>query len=99
MYKWQSLTMGNIVPNIWCVIRQVFESLFVFHTLDIKWKYNKEGFQMEMLIMRDTKVYSICRNVTSVPRIGDTIQDGDVRVKVKDVIWHIENQIWVEIQI
>lgn len=54
---------------------------------------------MEMLIMRDTKVYSVYRNVITVPRIGDTIQDGDVRVKVKDVIWHIENQIWVEIQI
>ena len=44
MYKWQSLTMGNIVPNIWCVIRQAIESLFIFNTLDIKWKYNKEGF-------------------------------------------------------
>ena len=54
---------------------------------------------MEMLIMRDTKVYSICRNVTSVPRIGDTIQDGDVKVKVKDVIWHMDNQIWAEIQV
>lgn len=54
---------------------------------------------MEMFIMRDLKIYSVCRNVTTVPRIGDTIQDGDVKVKVRDVIWHIENQIWVEIQV
>ena len=44
MYKWQSLTMGNIVENFGDVIRQVIESLFIYHTLDIKWKYKKEGF-------------------------------------------------------
>ena len=44
MYKWQSVTMGNLVTNFGEVIRQAFESLFIFHTLDIKWKYRKEGF-------------------------------------------------------
>ena len=44
MYKWQSLTMGNIVENFGEVLKQVWESLTKYHTLDIKWKYNKNGF-------------------------------------------------------
>ena len=43
-YKWLSLTMGNVVENFWQVIKQVFESLFIYRTLDVKWKYNKNGF-------------------------------------------------------
>ena len=41
---YQSLTMGNLVSNPFQVIKQVFESLFKYHTLDLKWKYRKEGF-------------------------------------------------------
>lgn len=44
MYKWQSQIMGNIVQNFGEVIKQVFESLFRYHTLDIKWEYRKKGF-------------------------------------------------------
>lgn len=43
-YKWQSQTMGNIVENFGDVLKQVWESLTKYHTLDIKWKYNKNGF-------------------------------------------------------
>lgn len=43
-YKWQSLTMGNIVCTFGEVIAQIFSSLFEYHTLDIQWKYNKNGF-------------------------------------------------------
>jgi hypothetical protein len=43
-YKWQSMTMGNIVETFRDVVRQVWESLVYFHTLDIKWKYNRNGF-------------------------------------------------------
>ena len=43
-YKWQSLTMGNVVETFGDVLKQVWESLTKYHTLDIKWKYNKEGF-------------------------------------------------------
>ena len=43
-YKWQSLTMGNIVENFGDVLKQVWESLIHYHTLDLKWKYNKNGF-------------------------------------------------------
>jgi hypothetical protein len=44
MYKWQSMTMGNIVENFGDVLKQVWESIIKYHTLDIKWKYNKNGF-------------------------------------------------------
>lgn len=42
--KWQSLTIGNIVPTFIDVLKQVWESLTKYHILDIKWKYNKNGF-------------------------------------------------------
>jgi hypothetical protein len=43
-YHWQSNTMGNLVPNLWEVIAQIFESWFVYHTLDLKWTYSRNGF-------------------------------------------------------
>lgn len=43
-YKWQSKTMGNIVPTFKDVLKQIWESLIKYHTLDIKWRYNKNGF-------------------------------------------------------
>ena len=43
-YHWQSATMGNIVPALGDVVRQVFESLFKYHTIDIKWQYCRKGF-------------------------------------------------------
>lgn len=44
MYKWQSVAMGNIVENLGEVIKQMFESIIHYHTLDIRWKYNRNGF-------------------------------------------------------
>lgn len=44
MYKWQSLTMGNIVENFSDVLKQMWESLIKYHTIDIRWKYNRNGF-------------------------------------------------------
>lgn len=54
---------------------------------------------MEMFIMRDVTIFFACHNVTAVPRIGDTIHADGVKVKVRDVIWHIENKTWVEVQV
>lgn len=54
---------------------------------------------MEMFIMRGTTTIIICHNTLAVPRIGETIESNGVRVKVKDVIWHIDNRTWVEIQV
>jgi hypothetical protein len=36
------------------VLKQVWESIIKYHTLDIKWKYNKNGFWKEDLTW-DTK--------------------------------------------
>ena len=38
MRYYQSLTMGNIVETKKEVIKQVFESLFHFKTIDLKWE-------------------------------------------------------------
>lgn len=43
-YKWQSMTMGNIVETFGEVVRQAWDSLIHYHVLDIKWKYNRNGF-------------------------------------------------------
>ena len=39
---YMSLTMDNIVDTRKEIISQVFESLFHFHTLDIRWKRLQE---------------------------------------------------------
>ena len=38
---YMSMTMGNLVATKREVIRQVFESLFRLHTLDIKWEFHE----------------------------------------------------------
>ena len=40
---WMSLTMGNLVFSPLGIIKQIFESLFVFKTVDIRWKYIPES--------------------------------------------------------
>lgn len=42
--KYFSYTMGNLQPSLLGVIKQVFESAIQFRTIDLKWKYRKEGF-------------------------------------------------------
>lgn len=37
--------MGNLVKNFGEVTLQIWESLFHYHTLDFKWKYNPKGFE------------------------------------------------------
>ena len=43
-YKWQSLAMGNVVETFGEVIRQAWDSLVRYHIIDIKWRYNRNGF-------------------------------------------------------
>lgn len=37
-----SMTIGNIVDTKWEIIKQVFENLFKFQTLDIYWRKYRE---------------------------------------------------------
>ena len=39
---WMSLTMGNLVFTPIEIIKQFFESLIRFKTLDVRWKYIHE---------------------------------------------------------
>ena len=54
---------------------------------------------MEMLFMRKDKVITISRNVFAVPHIGDSVVIDGIKVKVLDVIWHLDHSTWVEVQI
>lgn len=54
---------------------------------------------MEVIIMRNTTQLAVGKNYMAVPRIGETLEMRGTKVKVKDVIWHIENTTWVEIQV
>lgn len=35
---YMSLTMGNLVSTRWEILKQVFESLFKYKTIDLRWK-------------------------------------------------------------
>ena len=43
-YHWQSATMGNIVPAFGDVLRQAWDGLIHYHTIDIRWHYCREGY-------------------------------------------------------
>ena len=44
MYKWQSVATGEIVENLWQVIRVMWVDLCKFHIINFRWEYNKNGF-------------------------------------------------------
>ena len=54
---------------------------------------------MDIIYMQKEKIIIISRNQIAVPRIGDHIVMDNIKVKVLDVIWHLGNITWVEIQI
>ena len=41
----------------------------------------------------------ISTNMNVVPRVGDKIKINDCICRVKEVIWHLENNTWVEVLI
>lgn len=53
---------------------------------------------MDIFFMRGTKLLGKTNGVV-VPRVGDFIAAGDIKVVVKEVVWHLDNTIWVEIQV
>jgi hypothetical protein len=54
---------------------------------------------MDVLIMRGTDILIVSSNATAIPRVGDKIAANGVNITIKDVIWHLDNKTWVEIQI
>jgi hypothetical protein len=47
-YEWESQTMGNIVKNFGEVLKQIWESLTKYHTLDLKWKRIEKSLPTEI---------------------------------------------------
>jgi len=45
MYKWMSTLTGEIVKNFWQVLWAVWIDLTKFHFLNLKWQYNRNGFE------------------------------------------------------
>lgn len=54
---------------------------------------------MEVHIMSGSTTLVVGRNYYAVPRIGDTLMMDGHEVKVNNVIWHIDNRTWVEVQV
>lgn len=43
-YHWYSSTTGEIVESFYDVVRTVLRSLFVYHFIDLRWRYNVKGW-------------------------------------------------------
>lgn len=56
-------------------------------------------FGIDILYMNGSQIWARTQNATVVPRTGDLVVMNNIKVKVKEVIWHIENPAWVEVQI
>lgn len=54
---------------------------------------------LEIFYMRGTRIIGITHNTNAVPRVGDFVTTDDVKVAVKEVIWHLDHSTWVEVQI
>ena len=55
---------------------------------------------MELFITYHGQTMSIIHNATLAPRKGDTIlATTGISFNVKEVVWHIDNRTWVEIQV
>lgn len=54
---------------------------------------------LEIVFVRGTQVIAVSRNISAIPRIGDFVAVDNVKVAVKEVIWHLDHSTWVEVQI
>lgn len=43
-YKYMSDVTGEIVPNLWAVIKTICFDFKEYGIVNLKWKYNKNGF-------------------------------------------------------
>ena len=54
---------------------------------------------LEIFFMRGTQILAICRNISTVPSMGDVVAIGKDKGAVKEIIWHLDHETWVEVQI
>ena len=54
---------------------------------------------IDIFYMNGSRIWARTQNATCVPKAGDFIAINNIKYIVKEVIWHIENPAWVEVQI
>lgn len=54
---------------------------------------------VEILYVQNGKLIVRSSGYSVVPRIGDKVKIDGCIVKVKDVVWHVDDITWVEVQI
>jgi len=43
-YKYMSQVTGELLPNLWSVIKTIYSDFKIYGIVNLKWKYNKNGF-------------------------------------------------------
>ena len=54
---------------------------------------------MDLIVTYGGRAILQCKNATSIPRKGDILMISSSELKVINVVWHMENTTWVEIQV
>lgn len=54
---------------------------------------------MTIMYMRGTTTIAITQFATVIPRLKDKVEIGNRRFEVTGIVWHIDNDTWVEVQI
>ena len=52
---------------------------------------------MNIHYTQNGSLVAITTNANAVPRVGDKIKMQGFIFRVKEIIWHIENNTWVEV--
>ena len=58
-----------------------------------------KNMTINIYYMQGTRTIATANNVNMVPRVGEKVNVYGQTLKVKDVIWHLCNPMWVEVQI
>ena len=54
---------------------------------------------INLFYMNGNEIWANTSNASAVPRVGDFVVMNGLKAVVKEVVWHLENQTWVEIQV
>lgn len=54
---------------------------------------------MTIMYMRGDMTIAITQFATIIPRVKDKVAISNRKFEVAEVVWHIDNDTWVEVQI
>lgn len=54
---------------------------------------------VSIFYMNGSHIWAETQNATIIPRVGEYALMNGLKVVIKEVIWHLENPMWVEIQV